>query len=215
MALREVLIRVSNREVPNLYTARSYPKKDYNNNGLHELYEVPVYYVYIEGTDNRGIAVKRVWNALRFMPYWNDPKDRSPNYSTLGWANVGIHYFPKTAVTQYKPNYTIHNSPGFSNGAIVIKDRFYIHEGPKDLISYGAGSAGCIGIIGSFDQFKEDIKELSGCNLNLSADSAILQLIKERKLFLQIESATPPDIFKSRLMDREYDPITKTTIILY
>ena len=208
MELREVLITVSNQEVPNItYLAKSYPNRDYNNNGLIELYKVPIYYTYIEGTNDKNNSVKKTWQALRFMPYWN-PKGSKTGYKTEGWINAGIHYFPKSTVKEYKPNYTIHNSVGISSGAIVIKDSFYIHEGPEDVNAFGAGSAGCIEIIGFFDRFKDDIMDLSGCNL--SADTAILRLVAKRKLFLQIESATPPDIFNS--LWKEYDPINKKIV---
>ena len=201
MELREVLITVSNIEVPNLtYLARSYPDDDYNDNGLIELYKVPVYYTYIEGTNDENTSIKKTWKVLRFMPYWN-PVGSNSSYKTKGWINAGIHYFSKSAVKIYKPNYRIHNMSGLSSGAIVIKDSFYIHEGPANINFSGAGSAGCIEVIGSFAQFKEDIKDLSGCNLDV--DSAILQLVANRKLYLLIESATPPDIFNS--FWREYD----------
>jgi len=192
MKLREVLITVSNEEVPGLsYMARSFPDDDYDDNGRQELYKVPVYYVYIEGTDNKNNSVKKIWKALRFMPYWN-PEGSKSGYKTIGWVNAGIYYYPKSVVKEYKPNYSIHNVPGISKGAIVIKDSFYIHEGPGYLTDYGIGSAGCVEIIGSFNEFKEDIKNLSGCNLD--ADSAILNLVKEGKLYLEVKSATPPDI---------------------
>jgi hypothetical protein len=69
------------------------------------------------------------------------------------------------------------------------------------------GSAGCVEIIGSFAKFKENIRDLSGSGL--SADSALLQLVKEKNLYLEIEKATPPDIFNSRLKGKVYDPITR------
>jgi hypothetical protein len=126
MALREVLITISNEEVPGLtYGARSYPDSDYDDNGSIEIYMVPVYYVYIEGTNNHGFTEKKTWQALRFMPYWN-PYGAVSSYKTPGWINAGVHYFPKSVVKKYKPDYRIHNRPGVSNGAIVIRDGFYI-----------------------------------------------------------------------------------------
>ena len=51
-----------------------------------ELYGVPVYYVYIKGTDDKGQSVKYTWKALRFMPYYNPPNFSS--YKTIGWLIV-------------------------------------------------------------------------------------------------------------------------------
>jgi hypothetical protein len=194
MALREVLITISNETVPSLtYLAKSYPDPDYDDNGLREIYKVPVYYVYIDGVNNDDIQERKTWNALRFMPYWN-PEGKY-GYKNRGWINAGIHCLPKRKVREYKPNYTIHNSPSVHKGAIVIRDSFYIHEGPGDISYAMAGSAGCVEIIGSFLKFKEDIRDLSGNTSD--ADSAMLELVKAGKLYLEVQSATPPDIFKN------------------
>ena len=71
---------------------------------------------------------------------------------------------------------------------------FYIHAGPAYLEEYGFGAAGCIEIIGNFNNFKKDIRDLSGFDENVEVDSAILELVKKRKLKAHVEKAEVPDI---------------------
>ena len=47
--------------------------------------------------------------------------------------------------------------------------------------------------IGSFSEFKDQVKELSG-STQVDADSAISELVFYKKLYIEIEYATPPNI---------------------
>lgn len=132
----EVTIVITGQKTGDTYYAKSYPDMDIDNNGKMELYKTPVYYAYIETHRNRN-----VWKCLRFMPYWNDPKKPYLKYKTLGWANAGLSSFPKTAVTNYFPNYGTQNMPSRFCGAIQIKGNFLIHAGPERISSIGWG--GC------------------------------------------------------------------------
>lgn len=71
MKLRDVDIIISGTKTGDTYYAKSYPCSDMDKNSKIELYGVPVYYVYIKGTDDKGQSVKYTWKALRFMPYYN------------------------------------------------------------------------------------------------------------------------------------------------
>ena len=73
MKLRDVDIIISGTKTGDTYYAKSYPCSDMDKNSKIELYGVPVYYVYIKGTDDKGQSVKYTWKALRFMPYYNPP----------------------------------------------------------------------------------------------------------------------------------------------
>lgn len=192
MSNRIVNIIISNIKTNETYYARSYPCSDIDNNGKIELYAVPVYYVYLEGTDNMGNSVKDSWKALRFMPYYN-PKGFSNHYKTVGWVNSGLHSLPRKAVSLYKRNYSVSNTVSPYNGAIVLRDSFYIHAGPQNLFQIGWGAAGCVEIIGNFNAFKNKIKELSGFK-SLAADDAIEKLVQERKLYVEVQPAIPPNI---------------------
>lgn len=152
---------------------------------------VPVYYVYIKGTDDKGQSVKYTWKALRFMPYYNPPNFSS--YKTIGWVNSGLHKLNRQPVPEYKKAYEVHNTYSQHNGAIVLKGTFYIHAGPEDLTHIGWGAAGCVEIIGSFSEFKDQVKELSG-STQVDADSAISELVFYKKLYIEIEYAAPPNI---------------------
>jgi hypothetical protein len=48
-------------------------------------------------------------------------------------------------------------------------------------------------IIGNFESFKKDIQNLAGSNASDAGD-AILALVEQRKLFVTIEQALPPDL---------------------
>lgn len=191
--LREVLITISNKKTKDTYLARSYPDKDFDDNGKKELYTTPVYEVYITGTDKDGNSVRKVWKALRFMPYWNDPKSPYKKYKTLGWVNAGLHKMVKKAVAYYDPAYGTQNTPSPYSGAIQLRNSFLIHAGPQSISNIGWGSAGCVEIIGNFNHFKNDIRDLSGASSSLT-HSALLELVKARKLFVEVEKALPPNI---------------------
>lgn len=199
--LRDVLIIVSNiksstNNKPVFYLARSFPDDDRNNNGRIETYHVPVYKVFIEGTDSGGSKIKKEWNALRFMPYWNDPKKPDSHYHTKGWVNAGLHKLDKKKVTLYKPSYGTQNRYSPYSGAIQMRDSFLIHAGPRNLQESGWGSAGCVEIVGNFDDFKKDIADLSGSSKKNAGD-AITELVKVERLFVKVDYATPPNIKKN------------------
>lgn len=162
-----------------------------DKNGKIELYGVPVYYVYIKGTDDNGQSIEYKWKALRFMPYYNPPKFST--YKTIGWVNSGLHKLNRQPAPEYKKDYEVHNIYSEHHGAIVLKSTFYIHAGPEELTSFGWGAAGCVEIIGSFSEFKNQIKELLG-STQADADSAISELVSDKKLYIEIEYATPPNI---------------------
>lgn len=187
--LNEVLIVISNEKTGETYLSRSFPDDDYDNNGKIELYKTPVYKVYIKSKGK-----KIAWKALRFMPYWNDPKKLSPAYKMRGWANSGLSSsIVKKLVTYYDPKYGTHNRPSPYSGAIQIKGNFLIHAGPENLLKSGWGAAGCVEIIGDFDKFKNDIRDLSGSNIK-NAHQAILDLVKAKKLFVRVEAAIAPNL---------------------
>jgi hypothetical protein len=190
--LNEVLIIISSEKTGENYLSRSYPDDDYDNNGKIELYKTPVFKVYIKSKGK-----KIAWKALRFMPYWNDPKQPSPKYKLRGWTNSGLgNSIPKKQVTYYNPAYGTHNRYSPYSGAIQIQGSFLIHAGPNSLIDYGWGAAGCVEIIGNFDQFKNDIRDLSGSNFK-DAHKAIQELVKAKKLFVKVEAAIAPNLRKN------------------
>ncbi|MCD2425527.1 hypothetical protein LQ567_22275 [Niabella pedocola] len=190
---RTVNIIVTNNTTGDHYIGRSYPDSDYDNNGKTEYYKIPVYYVHLEGMDSSNKKVTLKWKALRFMPYWNDPKQPDKRYRHRGWVNSGKHKVSKKKVTYYNPNYKIHNTYSPYDGAIQIEDSFLVHAGPASLSEYGWGAAGCVEIIGGFDKFKSDIQTLAGIPSKTS-DAAIQALVKAGQLYIQVDYAAPPDI---------------------
>ena len=197
--LNEIVITITGTVTGDIYYSRSYPDDDFNNNGKTEWYETPVYKVLIENK-----STKKQWKGLRFMPYWNDPKNLDPRYSTKGWVNSGLsNSISKKAVTYYNPVYGVHNRYSPYGGAIQIKGSFLIHAGPETLTlkDYGWGAAGCVEIIGNFDNFKKDIMDLSNSK-KTDVHDAILELVKERKLFVTVEHAVAPDFKKKFWKER-------------
>ncbi len=194
--LKDVYITVTNQKTGETYFSRSYPDDDFNNNGKIELYNTPVYWVSIKNDD----GIERNWKSVRFMPYWNDPKNPNNKYKSKGKINAGLHQLTQKAVTYYDPNYGVSNRYSPFAGAIQLRDSFLIHAGPKNLSDSGWGSAGCVEIIGDFNEFKNDIKELSGTSTSDSR-SAILELVRARKLFVEVEYAIPPNIFSKKAME--------------
>ena len=192
ISTRKVTITVTNKIVGN-YEARSYPDDDIDNDGLVELYEVPVFEILIEGLDDSKNARTIKHQAPRFMPFWNDPREPSEHYKARGWLNAGLATERTIRVNKYIRDYEVQNrfSPG--RGAIVLKDYFYIHGGPSDISDFGFGSAGCIEIIGDYDTFKNNIKSLSGFK-GTDVDDAISKLVQDKNLIVKIEGATAPDI---------------------
>ncbi len=194
---RKVTVLVSNVRTSDVYLAKSYPDNDFNDDGIRELYKTPVYKVFIKGTDDAGTAVSKEWTALRFMPYWNDPKTPDHHYRFRGWANSGLHSFPSQPAPSYNPDYAVRNSPSAYAGAIQIKGSFLIHAGPATVSVSRWGAAGCIEVIGDFDEFRRQIIALSG-STETDISKGMTALVDAKKLYIQIDLALPPN-FKTQL----------------
>jgi hypothetical protein len=208
--LNEVDIIVSSEKTGDTYRARSYPHTEFYNLGdllKIRINEAPVYKVYLKAAikTKHGPAkiVTKEWKALRFMPFYNDPKHPNKLYKDRGWLNSGRHQVHKKAVTNYNPDYVLHNRHSDFFGAIQIDGGFLVHAGPADLSDDGYGSAGCVEIIGNFDDFKKDIRELSGSHKE-DEDDVLLQLVKARRLYVQVDYAVPPDLRKNPSFDLCY-----------
>lgn len=194
--MKDVLITISNQKIPQTYNAKSYPMVDRDNDGRYDSYKIPVYKVFIQGTDASGTKIVKEWTALRFMPFWNDPKQPDAKYKGKGrgFISSGLNVFPKQAIKMYIRGYEIHNTYSQYNGAIQLKGNFLIHAGPRDLADSGWGGAGCVEIIGDFSQFKKDIATLANCSIT-DPHSAMESIVNARKLFVEIQHAASP-IFK-------------------
>ena len=189
--MNSILITVTGIETGDTYYSRSYPDNDYDNNGKKEFYSTPVYKITIENEANK--LQKKEWKALRFMPYWNDPKSPSTQYKAKGWVNSGLSVVVRKKVTLYDKDYTVHNTTSLYKGAIQIQGNFLIHAGPTSITNYGWGAAGCVEIIGDFDEFKKDIATLAGINTKNLHDS-MLSLVKSGKLFVEVQYALRPNL---------------------
>lgn len=190
--LGKVVITVTARTTGKNYLARSYPDDDIDNNGKVELYETPVYRVFVDSLS--GVLKCKSWNALRFMPYWNDPNDLDPHYSTKGWVNSGLHSVARKKVMHFNKKYTTSNRFSPNKGAFQIRDSFLIHAGPNSLAESGWGAAGCVEIIGDFTQFKRDICTVAGINNALDVDITLEKMVRAGKLFVEVENAKPPNL---------------------
>ena len=198
-ALRSVDITVSAKKTGEIYEGRAYPIDDVDGDGSTELYKAPVYFVYIDGIDATGAKVHKEYRAPRFMPYNNPVGARhDDDYKTNGFITAGLSSVPRFAVSTYKSDYQVHNRFSPFGGAIVVKGSFYIHAGPETIGDFGWGSAGCVEVIGNFDDFKKDILTLAGSSA-ASGDSAALHaavasLVSARKLFVRYENAARPNL---------------------
>ncbi len=192
MASQTVEICVTNQIVEH-YEARSYPDEQYDKNGFYKLYKVPVYKIIVSDVGAAGSKAQREFMAPRFMPYYNDPKKPHSHYATKGWVNAGLSKARRQVILQYKQDYEVQNRYSPGRGAIVVHQAFLIHAGPADLLDYGFGSAGCIEIIGNFDDFKRTIADLSGLS-GVTPDVAIATLVNDRHLVVVIEEAKVPRI---------------------
>lgn len=198
-SLRAVDITVSARKTGENYEGRAYPVDDVDEDGRTELYNAPVYYVYIDGTDASGKRVRKEYKAPRYMPYNNPAGPRyHSDYSTKGFVTAGLSNVPRMAVPNYKKDYEVRNRYSPYGGAIVVKGAFYIHAGPESVDDFGWGSAGCVEIIGSFDDFKKDILTLAG-SPSANGDAKALHdgigsLVSARKLFVTYENAARPNL---------------------
>jgi hypothetical protein len=130
------------------------------------------------------------------MPYWNDPKRRTPHDSSLGWIDSGLSYVARKHVPQDKEAYPIHNRRSEFKGAIVVQGMFYIHGGPVSLSRWGWAAGGCVEVVGSFDEFRRDILDLAG-STEADIQKGMKALVAARRLDVQYDLARPPD-FKSR-----------------
>lgn len=167
------------------------PIEQRDEKGFYALYRVPVYRILVQGADRK---LAKSFAAPRFMPFYNDPKAPDPDYPATGWVNAGLSSARRVIVAKYKQDYRVRNrfSPGI--GAIVVKDAFFIHAG--QLEDVGFGSAGCIEIVGDYNDFKGAIASLGGTTTT-SADAAIQQLVRAQRLVVTIQQASVPDIKKS------------------
>lgn len=194
MAYNDVLITISNQTIVEKYSAKSYPMFDRDKDGRYDRYEIPIYKVFISGKDSGGFNIVKTWTALRFMPYWNDPKSPDKRYKSRGFISAGLHSFPKQVIKNYIRGYEIHNTYSEYNGAIQLKGNFLIHAGPKNLSDQGWGGAGCVEVIGDFSLFKKDILSLANCS-DSDLHSGMESIVKSKKLFVEILHAAAP-IFK-------------------
>lgn len=62
----------------------------------------------------------------------------------------------------------------------------------KESAVLGGGAAGCVEIIGNFDDFKSDIAEATGKTTD--SDAAIQSLVSEGKLYVEVKSAIRPNL---------------------
>ncbi len=189
--MNEVTITITNRTTGERYKAKSYPDSDRDNDGKIDYYYVPVFVTTISSESRT-----KSWKALRFMPFWNDPLAPSDQYKTKGFLTSGLHRYRRKAVSKYKATYGIHNRFSPYKGAIVIRDTFYIHAGPSHIGASGWGAAGCVEIIGNFDKFKQDIRDLGGISNSVEAGAAIADMVRKGKLYVEVKYAAPPTLSK-------------------
>lgn len=202
--LRKVLVTVSAVKTGEEYRlAKSYPDNDLNDDLRMEVYTTPVYKIFLDGTDEGGNALRKEWAALRFMPYWNDPRRPNPHYATKGWVNSGLHYLKMQPAPGYLPDYMVLNSVSSFGGAIQLKGNFLIHAGPDVLTTGYWGSAGCVEVIGNFDEFRTQILTLAGSE-ERDIPKGMTALVKARKLLVQVDLATPPDFRANLVGERPY-----------
>ena len=191
--MNTVSVVVTGDQTGDYYWARSYPSRDRNKNNKDDYYSVPVYHLRIEQYDSKGTVTDvKYWTGLRFMPFYNDPKAPHTDYKARGFLVAGLSSPRRGRVLRYNRHYGVHNTYSPYGGAIVIKGAFYIHAGPEQLGNAGWGSAGCVEVIGNFDEYKKDIATLGGISGN--ADDAIEALVKSKKLYYDYKAATPPKL---------------------
>lgn len=198
-ALRNVTIVVSSHKTADVYYARSYPDSDINNDGRIERYRTPVYKVFLKGKNAAGGAVQIDWRALRFMPFWNDPRRPFAKYSDTGWLDSGLSYTARKHVPAYLKGYKVHNTYSRFDGAIQIRDNFLVHAGPESTLAqyYGWGAAGCVEVIGNFDEFRENILEMSG-STQTDIHAGMQELVAARHLYVQVDVDVAPDLRRAR-----------------
>lgn len=198
-ALRDVVIVVSNQKTADVYYAKSYPDPDFDNDGRRERYRTPIYKVFLKSRSAVGESVQKDWQALRFMPFWNDPRQPTKAYRSKGWVNSGLHHVARKAVPAYLKDYKIHNTVSRFDGAIQIKDNFLVHAGPESAMSsnWGWGAAGCIEIIGDFNEFRMNILEMSG-SAQTDIHTGMQQLVSAKQLYIQVDMDTAPDLKAAR-----------------
>jgi hypothetical protein len=136
------LIVITNKKKGDSYLCSSYPDDDSDNNNKIELHRTPAYKVLIKGISVANSSQAKERPAVRFMPYWNDPKTPDKYYKTKGWVNSGLYKLDKRKVTYYNPNYGTQNRYSPYSGAIQLRDSFLIHAGPQNLRDIGWDSAG-------------------------------------------------------------------------
>lgn len=196
-ALRDVVIVVSNQKTADVYYAKSYPDPDFDNDGRRERYRTPIYKVFLKSRSAVGESVQKDWQALRFMPFWNDPKQPTKTYRARGWVNSGLPHIAMMPVPAYLKDYKVHNSVSHFSGAIQIKGNFLVHAGPASATDYGWGAAGCIEIVGNFDDFRRDILQMAG-STQADIHVGMQQLVSARQLYIQVDLDTAPDLKSAR-----------------
>ncbi len=199
MGLRKVVIVVSNQTTSDVYYAKSYPDPDFDNDLKWERYKAPVYKVFLDGTDPAGKATREEWKALRFMPFWNDPKEPDTRYNTRGFANSGLTYFARKLVPAYIEDYKVHNTFSPFDGAIQIKGNFLVHAGPETTASdsWSWGAAGCVEVVGNFEDFRMHIIRMAG-STETDIHKGMHELVAAKVLYVQVDLARAPDLKAAR-----------------
>jgi hypothetical protein len=205
MQARQVEIVVTNNTV-GTYEARSYPEDQTDDADTFPLYRVPVYKIHVSGKDATQKKVVHEFAAPRFMPYYN-PGRKHPEYTSEGWLSCGLSDPRRVVVSQYIHDYEVRNRYSPGRGAIVVTGSFYIHAGPASQQDTGFGSAGCIEIIGNYDNFKSAIAQIGGLPATRGElDRSIRKLVEQAKLIVTIQAAKAPQLDRNHFTRRKRWP---------
>jgi hypothetical protein len=173
-------------------TVGSKPLRDqktwaYPAGNLGVYYWVPVYDLFVRGTDGAGMQAEFRFDVLRFGVQCTD----RTTARVVGLAEHQVH-----VIKRWIPTYSVHSATSTEDGAWQVYDNFLIHDGPDNAGEIFA-TIGCIEIMGKrgFVRFNETLLALSGLK-GASGGDQLTEIGRSKRMMITYEKAQRPPLRK-------------------
>lgn len=164
-----------------------YPAGRRADGSYEALYEIPIYPLVVEGTDNNGVAVRRTFEVFRFgvQKMANTPP------STVGLADPQSY-----VISVWNPAYKVHSAASAEDGAWVVTGNYLIHDGPDypRSIDEPYATAGCLELCGpvQFNAFNDHLISLSGLTTGTRAEKLVTMGASGQLSVIYLAAPRPP-----------------------
>lgn len=199
---RPVKILVKGKPCEEVYRqAITYPEHKVKSDGSLQFYDVPVFDMLVQGTDDDGKKQELAFQVIRYMPGYN-PGGKWPQHEKIDEVKmIGLSDEQKHVCPEYK-DYVLHGALApADDGAFVIYDTHYLHDGPDgNLPDEVFGALGCLEVYGSkgFEALKEAVRSLSGMVSEDDTDEVLKKFCSKKLLTIALEAAVSPQVVPNK-----------------